>query len=284
MHRYFNHSLFLCFLLLLLTSYSYAANLESRKLGNTGIKLSMLGITVATPEATMEPELFREAIKNGVNLIDVSPYVKGAEAFVAENLGFSTRSKVVLLTRWQNPLQDTKDEEYFEQLFASSLRKLNTDCIELVMLDDIYDVRQLNGSAYLNVFKKLRKEGKTKYLGISISNQKYQLGNILSRVMRTGDFDFVMLEYTAKNAAENLPIATAIGRKGMGVLFSNTVESALQNENTTRRITRRKEMPIEQAAINWAVNSAQHVTSVLVTPISKAQFENVMAGAVDTDW
>lgn len=265
----------------LLSGICTASDMASRRLGNTGKRLGVIGLDIGTYDSNSR-QAFSKAIKGGAIFISSSPFVEGSEKFVAENVGPSLKSKCMLSTRWRTDNDD--GEEDFIRNFQQSIKNLNTNFIDCVILDDVKESRHIKRNSILNAFNKLKKEGKTKYIGVYVKKtEKESISKILGYILQKGDYDFVVLDYSTDNFNEIRGYIEAIGKKGLGVIVCGTVEDSLKNPELARRIAGRKKMPLEQAVIQWAVSSSKWISTIIVNPKSEEEMDLILKGGVDEE-
>lgn len=266
-------------LIVLLTGIAFASGVSERRFGNTGVKTRILGLDM---REGCSREAVRMALKAGAVFVNSSPYIEGSEQAVYDNLGSSAKQKCILTTYWKTNNDDGEDE--FVRNFNSSMKNLGTDFIDCVIVDEIREIRFLKKNSIKKAFYRLKKEKKTSFLGVYLKkNEKESLSSLVSYVMRSGDFDFVVLDFNTDNFNDVLPYADALGQKGIGVIFKGSVEDSLKNKELARRISRRKDMPLVQAVMQWAVSSSKWTSAILVQPSDPDTMKMVIDGSVDED-
>src|SRR5262249_21103694 len=154
--------------------------MEYRALGRTGLNVSVMSIgsaaigqqygPVSAAEAT---ECVHAAIDAGVNLVDTAAYygVGLAEQRLGEILKGGWREKVTLCTK-----ACRLDRAVFDftpagtrTCFEQSLKRLRTDHVEILLAHDIEfadDYEYVFNETY-RVLQDLKKEGKTRFIGMS---------------------------------------------------------------------------------------------------------------------
>jgi len=181
--------------------------MQKRSLGRTNLKVSVIGfggipiIKVSKEEAY---KMIRRAFDLGINYYDTARAYGDGE----EKLGMALkdiRDKVIIATKTH---QRTRKEAARAGL-KQSLRKLRTDCIDVIFLHGIDDERTLKQSmktkGSLTALKEARKQGKINFIGIS-GHRPY----ILAKAIRTGEFDVVLVPLNLINreaTEELLPLA-----------------------------------------------------------------------------
>ena len=162
-----------------------SCSMKYRDLGNTGLKVSEIGIGCGCFEdkdTTFAREYITVAIDSGVNYIDIytaDPQVRG-------NIGYALdgrREKMIIqghIGAFWNGTQykRTRDVEESKQGFQDLLTLLRTDYIDVGMIhisDDLDDWNQLINSPFMDYVKSLKKENKIKHIGLSTHNPEVAL-------------------------------------------------------------------------------------------------------------
>lgn len=154
-------------------------NMRYRKLGKTGLDVSVLGFGASSLgsvfRSTDETESIRTvhaAIDAGINYIDVSPYYGAtkAEAVLGRALKDIPRDKYLLSTKAGRYGEDTFDFSS-GRIVASvdeSLARLNVDEIDILYLHDIEFVpADIILEQAIPALQRLKDDGKIRFAGIS---------------------------------------------------------------------------------------------------------------------
>lgn len=173
-------------------------HMEYRTLGNTGLRLSILGFGAAPLgneygdiEATQGEYAVQTAIDHGINFFDTSPYY--GRTLSEERLGaalLATREKVVLCTKLGRYGKDSFDFSA-SRVMASideSLRRLRTDHVDMLIAHDIEygDPEQVINET-IPAMRKLQGAGKARFVGISGLPLK-----VLAYVAERARVDFIL--------------------------------------------------------------------------------------------
>jgi L-galactose dehydrogenase len=198
-------------------------------LGSTDLRVSALGfgaaplgqeygaVSVAEGERAVAA-----AIDAGINLFDVSPYY--GRTLAEERLGRALagrRDEVVLVTkvgRYGPTLPDGFDfsAARVDRSVVDSLRRLRTDVIDLYLAHDIeFGSREVVLQETLPTMKRLKEEGKVRYVGIS----GYPL-ELLRDVAEEAGVDAVLsyCHYDLLNTRLDEVLAPAAARSGFGLI------------------------------------------------------------------
>ncbi len=142
--------------------------MEYRLLGNTGLKVSRLGlggIPIQKADATVTKTLLRQLLREGVNYIDTARGYTVSE----EYLGFALegiREQFVLATKSMS-----RTKEAMAKDIATSLEKLRTDYIDLYQIHnpsakDLAQVTAPGGA--LEALLEAKAQGKIGHIGITL--------------------------------------------------------------------------------------------------------------------
>lgn len=175
---------------------SAESEIQKRLLGNTKYKATILGLGGAylTKEMTKEDavSIVNKVIDSGINYIDTAAnYGDGlSEEYIGEVM--KTRRKEVFLATKTN--LRGKDES--SEQINTSLRKLQTDCLDLIQLhyvnteEELKKVIAKNGS--LSAVVEAKKAGKAWFIGITAHNWP-----LLAAALEVYPFDTVLLPLSA---------------------------------------------------------------------------------------
>jgi L-galactose dehydrogenase len=155
--------------------------MQYRPLGNTGMKVSVIGYGASPLGNEFGPADFDEgvravhaAIDRGVNFFDVSPYY--GRTLAEERLGRALdgrRDLIILATKIGRYGREPDECDYSAaRVFASvegSLQRLRTDYIDLLQVHDVENVadpRQIIDET-IPAMRKLQRQGKCRAVGIT---------------------------------------------------------------------------------------------------------------------
>jgi aryl-alcohol dehydrogenase-like predicted oxidoreductase len=227
--------------------------MKYRTLGRTGIQVSEIGFgawAIGGSWGAQKDEeslaALRRALDAGVNFIDTAAgYGEGrSERLVAKVLKErGERGKVTVATKtppqpgqWPPSPYDRAEERFSEKWLRGNveerLRNLGTDCIDILQLHTWTRAWNRDPTP-LEHLRKLRKEGKIRFIGISTPEHDQ---NALVDLMRGGWLDTVQVIYNIfeqEPAAEFLPAAA---ENDVGVIvrvpFDESALTGKLTENT----------------------------------------------------
>jgi len=171
--------------------------MKFRKLGRTGLKVSEIGLGTEylfrQPKNTVISVIY-EAIKNGINYFDivfnVSDYIDNISTAINDY-----RDEIILTCHLGSVDEDgkvrrTRNTEECERTFLNTLSKFGKGFIDIVNLQFV-KVKEYESiiapGGLLDLAKKLQKEGKARFIGISTHNI-----SIGQKAVKSGHFDMIM--------------------------------------------------------------------------------------------
>lgn len=151
--------------------------MEKRAFGKTGMQVSVLGfggaeIGFEQASAKTVERLLGNALDAGLNVIDTAECYESSEELIGKAVGHR-RNDYYLFTKCGHGASYTDDAWDAESITKSidrSLKRLQTDCVDLVQLHSCsQDV--LQQGEVVEALQKARKAGKTRFIGYSGDGQ-----------------------------------------------------------------------------------------------------------------
>jgi predicted aldo/keto reductase-like oxidoreductase len=167
------------------------------RLGRTDWKISDTVLGAGRLRAD-DWKLVRAALDRGINYIDTAPdySVEGSELAVGRALIGYPRDQVFLATKFCTPighLPAGTSVETYKEVIHDSLRRLDTDYVDLVHIHSCDEVDRLMDPNVHEAFDQLKAEGKARYLGVSTHTPR--LVDVANQAIDSGRFDVMMLAY-----------------------------------------------------------------------------------------
>ena len=201
--------------------------MEYRKLGNSGLKVSEIGLGTNTFSWVIdEPSaaaIINRALEMGINYIDTADVYGqgGSEEFIGRTLK-GKRQQVILATKFCNKMGDGPNDRggsryYIMRAVEASLRRLQTDYIDLYQIHNFDPGTPLEET--LRALDDLVRAGKVRYIGSS-NFAAWQICEALftSRMNNLNAFITEQSLYNLMNRkieAELVPFAT---KHGIGII------------------------------------------------------------------
>lgn len=170
--------------------------MEYRKLGKTGIDVSMIGLGTeylhGRPRETVV-SVIHKAIDSGINYVDV--FFSHAE--IRDNVGIALegrRDKVILAghlgaVETDGQHDKTRDKKRSEEFFLDFLSRLRTDHADVLMLHNIDSEEEYEETMenLLGLAHRFQREGKARFIGLSGHNPQVAL-----KAVKSGHIDILM--------------------------------------------------------------------------------------------
>ena len=201
--------------------------MKYRNLGNTGLKVSAVGLgTNSFGKEADEPtsiHVVNRALDSGVNFIDTSDsYQKGrSEEYVGKAM-HSRRSQTVIATKFSSPMGDGPNERggsrsYMIKAVEASLRRLQTDYIDFYQLHWPDPSTRIEET--LRALDDLVRSGKVRYIGCS-NFGAWQLSEAMwtSRVNNLHSFATVQTRYNLFSREIEAEVVPCCRTYGVGVI------------------------------------------------------------------
>ena len=221
------------------SSVGFAPEMEYRQLGNTSLRVSIVGFGASplgdvfrTTDPAEGDAAVRYAIDRGINFFDVSPYY--GQTLAESRLGGALqghRDNVVLATKCGRYAADSFDFSA-KRITASideSLARLRTDYVDLLQAHDVefVEVQQIVEET-IPAMRRLQELGKVRYVGIT----GYSLAN-LKKIAEQAAVDTILTYCRYNLMISDLSTHLLPAAKGQGVGIINA--SALQMGILTKR-------------------------------------------------
>lgn len=236
--------------------------MKFRKLGRTELNVSEIGFGAWAIGGSWGPQnekdsidALHKAIDSGVNFIDTAAgYGDGKSERIIAKVLKERKEKIYVATKtppadgpWPPTpycrIEDRYSEKYIRQNVEERLRNLNIDCIDILQFHTWTRAWNKNPTP-LEVLKKLKEEGKVRFIGLSTPEHDQ---NCLIDLMRRGYLDVVQVIYNIfeqEPAAEFLPAAA---EHNVGVI----VRVALDEGVLTGKYTADHKFPPEDFRSNY---------------------------------
>ena len=227
--------------------------LLERTLGRTGLKLPIVSMGVMNADV---PGILRRSYELGIRHFDTAAvYQNGRNeemvGSVIKEMGI--RDKVVISTKQgtRASAQTSPDaKKRFIDGVEASLRRLQMDHVDILYHHGVDSAEHAKADAPIEALQTLKKEGKTRFIGIST----HDTVEVLNAVMPLNVFDvaLVTLNYTMAHDADKLATIEKAAKSGIGIVAMKT-----QAGGTVRPDSKLpKELPPESqtALLKWVLN------------------------------
>jgi predicted aldo/keto reductase-like oxidoreductase len=198
-----------------------------RTLGKTGIKVPVVSFGVMNAN---NPNLCKAAYEKGITLFDTANGYQGGknEEMLGVVLKDYPRNSFVIETKVQ-PMR-SRDGSISEQAlvddflakFQTSLTRLQMDHVDILYVHGVGNIEMLENKAIIDTVKKLKKEGKTKFIGFSTHSN---MAALIDAAAGMNMWDVILTSYNYK--LQNITELDAALKKatdaGIGIVAMKTI-------------------------------------------------------------
>ncbi len=235
-------------------------NIIYRTLGRTGMKVPVISFGVMRSD---NPALCKAAYEKGIKLFDTANgYQNGNNETMLGNLFrdiprdsfyLATKVKAAGMSREGLPSAETTADDFLSK-FSTSLTRLQMDYVDILYVHDISNPEYLEYKPILNAVKKLKKDGKVRFMGFSTHRNE---AAVIDAAASKGDWDVILTSYNFQQAYRT-ELDTAIHKAaaaGIGIVAMKTLAGGgFMDKEKTKPIN-------TTAAIKWALlNPDIHTT------------------------
>ncbi len=196
-----------------------------RTLGKTGLTVPIVSMGVMNADA---PGLLRRAYELGIRLYDTAAgYQQGRnEEMVGQVIKeMGVRNKVIVATKEAVPEHDrmlnpADGKARFIEQTEKSLRRLQMDHVDILYYHAVDSVEYAHAEGPLEALRTLKKDGKTRFIGIST----HKTVDVIGEAIRLDMFDvaLVMLNYTMAHDDRILSTIERASKSGIGIVAMKT--------------------------------------------------------------
>ncbi|MBT4482611.1 MAG: aldo/keto reductase [Candidatus Latescibacteria bacterium] len=226
-----------------------------RRLGSTDFKVSEVGFGCMNMR---NPELVHAAIDSGINYLDTAwVYMKGRNEEIVGQVMKDRRKEVFLTTK-----AITKDAGKLRGQMDTSLKRLQTDQVDLMLFHVINSRNQVLNEDYIKVFEKAKSDGICRFVGISThSNQ----AEVLDAMVESGFWDAVLVGYNYFSPKNVRPAIEKARKAGIATIGMKNLLNPATNpwqELDDIRTGENKQIKKTQALIKWVLDDPYVDTTV----------------------
>ncbi len=232
-----------------------------RTLGKTGLKIPVISFGVMRAD---NPNLCKAAYEKGIKFFDTANgYQNGNnETMLGNLLKNYPRNSFYLATKVKpagvdiegRPSNQTTAEDFLTK-FNTSLSRLQMDYVDILYVHDMRSLEMLEYKPIINVLKKLKKEGRIKFMGFSThANESI----VIDAASDTGNWDVILTSYNFKQtyATELGNAIKKASKAGIGIVAMKAMAGGgfLDKEKTK---------PINStAALKWVLSNPDITTTI----------------------
>lgn len=207
------------------TSNATNKKIIKRKLGRTNIELPVVSMGIMN---CFDAALIKKSYEIGVRHFDTSSiyqYGRNEEMLGKAIKELNIRDQVIIGTKIRIPEQQRNmGQEEVKQAFLKtadeSLKRLQTDYIDILYSHDVRSVEWLNHPGVLEGLQLLKDQGKTRFVGFSTHN----LTDCIQEAARTGFYDVILTSYNYAMGDDKklIDLLKKASSRGIGLIAMKT--------------------------------------------------------------
>ncbi len=197
-----------------------------RTLGSTGLKAPIVGMGVMNAD---NPGLVRRAFDSGVRHFDTAAYYERGrnEAMVGQVLKeVGGREEAVIATKVyvphaQRSMTDERARSFYMNTVDQSLRRLQTDHIDILYSHNVGESGWLNKAGVLEALTTLKKQGKARFIGFSTHEKMTEM---IEAAVTGLPYEVILttFNYSLAEEREFLAAVDKAAAKGIGLIAMKT--------------------------------------------------------------
>jgi aryl-alcohol dehydrogenase-like predicted oxidoreductase len=256
----------------------------TRTLGRTGISLPVVSLGFMNANA---PELIQRAYEVGMRHVDTAAFYQGGrnEEIVGATIKtMGVRDSVIIGTKVflrgvGVSARDAQARDAFRQVAEASLKRLQADHVDILYYHSVDSAEDLRAEGPLQALAELKKEGKTRFIGVST----HQGAVVLPEAVRLGVFDvgLVPVNYTMASNTALLDAVDQAAKAGMGIIAMKTQAGGLLRPD--RALPKDLPSHSQTALLKWALHNPS-ITTAIPGVTAFDQLEQNIAVAFDFEY
>jgi predicted aldo/keto reductase-like oxidoreductase len=232
-----------------------------RTLGKTNIKLPIIGMGVMNVD---NPALVEAALDAGIVLLDTAHgYQRGHnEEMIGKVIKNRPRDSYVIATKVSGNNEDRKTglftkstrPELFIEQFETSLKRLGLEYVDILHLHGVVRRESALFEPLLNAMVKLKKEGKTRFIGLSTHRNEPE---VIKAAQESSVYDVVLTAYNFRqpHRAEMEKAVVSAANAGLGIIAMKTQAAVYWDKQRTKQINMK-------AALKWVLQNENIHTTI----------------------
>jgi predicted aldo/keto reductase-like oxidoreductase len=242
-----------------------------RTLGKTGISVPIVSMGVMNADV---PGLIKRSYELGVRHFDTAAhYQQGRNEQMVGNMiqEMGVRGNVVISTKILRPdfgrsgseaatrtYTPTEVKAHFFETFAASQKRLQMDHVDILYNHACDTEAQINSEGAIEALTQLKKEGKTRFIGVS----GHQPELLLKQATKSGVYDvaLIIFNYTMARDEGLLKAIDEAAKSGIGIVAMKTQSGGMMPPNPNRP----RNLPPESqtAMLKWVLQHESITTAI----------------------
>ncbi len=215
----------------------------TRKLGKTGIELPVVSMGVMRAD---NPNILKAAYDLGIRHFDTAHgYQEGRnEEMIGNFLKDKPRKDVIIATKIHLDRGGINKVKFME-MFELSLKRLQTNYVDIFYLHGMDSAEQLNNPDNLAVLKAIKESGKARFVGVSTHTN---MAGVINAAVDNKFYDVVLTSYNFSLKDDKALHDAMVRAKeaGLGLIAMKTMSGGFMDKE--------KKKPVNyKAALKWAL-------------------------------
>ena len=242
-------------------SSAEAGGIISRPLGKTGITLPIVSMGVMS--ANM-PAVVKRAYEVGMRHFDTAAmYQQGRNEEMLGNVikELGVRDKVTIATKIFIKPPNRRDPDVKQQMrniFEGSLKRLQMDHVDILYYHAVDSVEDASLEAPIQVLQAFKKEGKTRFIGISTHTPEA----VLNEAVKLGVYDvaLITINYTMAHDTGLHDAIDRAAKKGIGLVAMKTQTGGTVKPDP--KLPKNLPPHSQTALLKWALQTPAITTAI----------------------
>lgn len=204
--------------------------MEIRTLGNTGLKVSRLGLGLAEigyelglKREQQASRVLSEALDAGINFLDTAACYADSEILIGRSVAHR-RDEFVLATKAGHSTSGVSGQPWTAETIRDniehSLERMKTDYLDLVQLHSC-SLEVLQQGEVIQALLEAKQAGKTRYVGYSGDNEAARWA------VESGHFDTLQTSFNLVDQRARIDLFPEATSRGLGIIVKRPIANAV---------------------------------------------------------
>jgi predicted aldo/keto reductase-like oxidoreductase len=203
-----------------------SGNMIFREIGKTGIRVPIVNMGVMN---AFNPQLVKYAYNKGMRLFDTAAVYQNGyneqmlgkvvkELGIRDNIFIETKIFLPKPRRKESP---AKIKEFFLKTAEESLKRLQTDHVDILLSHNVPDIEYLNNPGVIEALQQLKDQEKTRFIGFSTHTN---MAEVIKNASKSGLYDVIetAFNYSMFSRTDLIDAFQMSANKGIGLVAMKT--------------------------------------------------------------
>lgn len=221
--------------------------IEYRRLGNIGYNASLLGFGAMI---TTDPAVLEKALDMGINYVDTARgYQRGNNEVMVGKVIKKRRKEVFLTTK-----ESARSKRSILEGAEKSLKALDTDYVDALLAHKLSSRGQVLDEDVMSALEKLKKDGKTRYVGVSTHSSSAE---VINAMVDSKFYDLVTVKYSFRGDEELKKAIERANKAGIAVVAMKVMGGGRGYIGS-----KMGDLNPFQSALKWVMNDKNIATTI----------------------